>query len=96
MSLYNENPIGKVIKDMISQYRIEDKLKESELKQSWEKVVGKVIAQHTLLLFVEKKLLFIKVDSPLLKNELIFLKSKIIIKTNNKFGKGFISDIVIL
>ncbi len=94
MSAHNEQPLENVIRDFLKIYNLEPKLDEVKLINSWESVVGKMIAKHTNDLHIRKKTLFVYLDSDALRNELAYTKSLLISKLNESAGKQVIKEIV--
>lgn len=94
MSTHNEEPLGDVIRQLLKVYGWESKLDEVKLINSWPKVMGKNIQQKTLDLHVEKKVLFVHLDSDALKHELSFGKSLIVKNLNDEAGKEVIREVV--
>ena len=90
----NEISIKEAIKKLLKAYRLEDKLNETRLINSWEKVVGKLISKHTTNLYIKKKILFVRLDSAALKTELSYSKEKIIKMLNDEVGVETIYGIV--
>ena len=83
------------IEEFLKTFRLEEKLNESGAIRSWEKVVGPVIARHTLSLSIRNRVLFVKVDSSALRNELLFSKENIIASLNGEVGHPVIEDMVL-
>jgi len=94
MSTHNEEPLGDVIRQLLKVYGWESKLDEVKLINSWPKVMGKNIQQKTLDLHVEKKVLFVRLDSDALKHELSYGKSLIVKNLNDEAGKEVIREVV--
>jgi len=92
----NQITIKEAIQRLISSYRMDEKLGEVQIVNCWEKVVGKMITKHTQKLYVKKKKLFVKLDSPALKEELSFSKSKIVNMLNKEVNAKVIEDIVFI
>ncbi len=78
---------------LFKSYNNGDKYEEVALLNSWENVVGKMIAQKTKKVFINKKTLFLTVNSAPLKNELRFHKLVLIEKVNTYAKKELITDI---
>ncbi|MBD78791.1 MAG: hypothetical protein CL840_07715 [Crocinitomicaceae bacterium] len=95
MSSKNEYTIKDLIQKMLKSYQIEDKVQETELRQSWEKLMGSMIDKHTVQLAIKNEKLYLKVDSPVLRQELSYGKSLIIEKVNDHYGKAVIKDVVL-
>ena len=87
-----KDAIGKFLKD----FHLEEKLNETRLVGSWEKIAGKLIARHTEDIFVREQVLYIRADSAALKQELTYMKSKLIDKLNKAAGIEVIKDIKLI
>ena len=73
----NEQKLGEVIKEIIAEFRLGKKLNEARVIGSWEKIVGTMIARHTVQLRIVNQVLFVEVDSAALRNELTYAREKI-------------------
>ena len=91
----NEHTLKEVLKEFIDSLNVNDKINELRISESWEKMMGKLIARHTLNMFLKNKTLFITLDSAALKQELSFAKSKIIKMINKEIGTNVVNEIVI-
>ena len=69
------------------------KYDEAAVLNSWESVVGKMIAQKTTKVFINKKVLYLTLSSAPLKNELRYHKLVLIEKVNSYAKKEIINDI---
>lgn len=78
---------------LFKSYKQGDKYEEISLLNSWEKVVGKMIAQKTTKVFINKKVLYLTLSSAPLKSELRFHKLVLIDKVNSYAKKDLITDI---
>ena len=96
MKKSNDQRLGDAIRELIETYQIKGKLDEVKLISSWEKVTGKVIVKHTKDIFIKNRKLYIKLDSPALKNELMYARSTLLESLNNEAGSVVIDEIVIL
>lgn len=96
MKIPSDRPIGDVIKEMIRTYRMEGKLNEVKVLHSWENVVGEMIARHTKDLYIKNHRLFVKIDSPALKNELSYSRTLIVEKLNEAAGGEVIAEVVFI
>lgn len=92
----NSNKLGDVIREMIEAYGLKSKLSEANLVDSWEEVVGQMIAKHTRDVYIKKRKLFVKLDSPALKNELMYRRNSLKDKLNEAAGGEVIEEIVFL
>jgi len=91
----HDHSLKEVIEELLKVYRLEDKLENVNLINSWEKVVGKMISNHTQNLQVNNRVLHVKVDSAALRHELHMERSKILKKLNKEAGKKVIDEIIL-
>ncbi len=95
MTRSNEQSLGDAIREFLHSYHLEDKLNETRIIQSWEKIVGPMVAKHTTGLYIRNRILFVKVDSAALRQELSFSRSKLVAALNNEVKSSVIEDIVL-
>ena len=95
MQKSNEQTLKEVINQLLKAYRLDDRLDEVRLLNSWEKVMGKTITKHTKDIFIKNKKLFIKVDSAALREELSYAKEKIVTMLNEEAGKTVIEGVIL-
>jgi predicted nucleic acid-binding Zn ribbon protein len=96
MKTSNDRSLGEVLKELIETYRLEGKLNELKVIHSWEKVVGEMIARHTKDLYIRNGKLFVKIDSPALKNELTYSSSTIVENLNAEAGCRVIEEVIFI
>jgi predicted nucleic acid-binding Zn ribbon protein len=90
----NERPLGDVIREVLRKYRLQDHLEETRIAELWPKICGRMIALHTLSVSVHGKVLFVKLDSGALRQELGYRKKKLLGMINSAAGHEAIEDIV--
>ncbi|MCF6343005.1 MAG: DUF721 domain-containing protein [Bacteroidales bacterium] len=95
MKRESEFTLKEVISDLLKAYRWGSKLDEVKLVESWEKVVGGIIGKHTVNMNVKNKILYVRLDSSVLRSELHMAKTSIIRSLNKEVGKEVITDIVL-
>jgi hypothetical protein len=88
-------PIGEVIKESLKDLNIDQKLKEVHVINSWDKFVGKTVAKATKGIYIKDKKLFLKINSSVIRNELLIIKKGIIKRINEFNGGEIINDIII-
>jgi predicted nucleic acid-binding Zn ribbon protein len=92
----NEQSLKEVIQDLLNAYRLRGKLKEVKLVNSWEKVMGKTIANRTSEVFIRDRILYVRVLSSPLKQELHYNRAKVIKMMNDEVGEEVVTSLVIL
>jgi hypothetical protein len=88
--------IDSVIRDFLGETNIGKKLKEVSLIAGWEKIMGKMIASRTDKIYIKNDTLYLRLTSPVLKNELAMMRQDIIDRMNEAAGEKLVSRIVIL
>jgi predicted nucleic acid-binding Zn ribbon protein len=94
MAEKNEYSLGEVLNEFVRRLGINEKLEQAGIMSSWEKVAGTMISNHTEHLEVRNRILYVKLDSAPLRNELLLARSKIVIALNRVAGRKVIDDIV--
>ncbi|MDO8899498.1 MAG: DUF721 domain-containing protein [Bacteroidales bacterium] len=94
MTNQNNQSLGKAIEEVFKTYNLQDKVDGVRIINSWESVVGAMIAGHTTDLYFNKKTLFVYLDSDAIRNELSYAKTLIIKNLNKAVGKEVITDVV--
>lgn len=90
----NSQSLGEAIREMLKQYKLEKKFDEMDAVTLWPEIVGDMINRHTKNIYIKSGKLFVKIDSPALKNELIYARTKIRDLINEKAGKEVISEVI--
>lgn len=96
MNSSNEQILKDVIKNLVQRYKLEYGLVSTRIVNSWESVAGELIAKHTENIYVRGDTLYIKLDSPALKNELSYAKEKLVKAINKAVDKEAIKTIVFI
>jgi len=89
-------PISEIIKEYLEELKITHKLKEYEAIRLWEELLGKSVSSRTKELKIKNGILYVKIGSPLVKQELMLIKDSIIKKINEKLEEEIITSIVFL
>ena len=90
----NIQPLSEVIREYVKDTSIERKLKEVDVVQSWEELLGKTIAHYTRNVTLKSKTLFVEISSSVVKNELFMMREEIRRKLNEKAGEEMVSKII--
>ena len=90
-----DHTLKEVISELINAYLWKDDLDLVKLGNSWEKIVGRIIARHTQNLTVKNHTLYINVDSSVIRSELMLSRSKLVESINKEMGGKMIDDIVV-
>lgn len=86
--------ISEAISDYIREHNIGDKLNEAAIINSWDETVGKAISSRTSKIYIKDHVLFVHLNSSVVRNELLMLRQALKEKINGKIGEEVIKDIV--
>jgi hypothetical protein len=96
MGRTNDKSLKEAIEQMLQVYKIKRKYDETGIKASWPSLVGKSVANRTKEIYIHDKKLFLRIESSVIKNELILMRSQIIEKINNETKSLLVEDIIFL
>ena len=88
--------IGPVLSRALRRVGLESRVKELRVLLLWNTVVGQEISKRTRAVDFKDSKVFVEVRSATWRNELIFLKPRIIAKLNQAVGKAIVKDIVFI
>jgi predicted nucleic acid-binding Zn ribbon protein len=86
--------LGEALKDYIKEMNFGDKLSEAGVINSWEEIVGKAISSRTSRIYFKDHILFVHLNSSVVRNELLMLRQAIKEKLNEKAGSEIVRDII--
>ena len=87
--------ISKVLEDVISQQHFRVGIDNLRVQEAWVKTMGENIQKYTYSVKFKKGILYIKLKSSVLKEELIFEKNKVIKLINQELGKEYVKELVL-
>lgn len=90
-----EVSIGDALKEFLKKSKLKNGVQAMQVKEAWEKIMGKTIANYTDKIEIINATLFISTNIAPLKNELIYQKTKIIERVNEALGEKVIKEVVI-
>jgi predicted nucleic acid-binding Zn ribbon protein len=96
MGRNNDKTIKEAINDLLDSYRLRKKFDETALIAAWPEMMGTAIANRTKQLYISDRKLFLRIESSVIKNELLMMQSQIIKRLNEKAGHEVIDSIVFL
>ncbi len=92
----NDKTLKEALEQMLKAYKLKNKYDETYAITSWEEVVGKAVANRTKEIFIQSKKLFVRIESSVVKNQLVMMRSQIIENLNERAGAQVIEEIVFL
>ena len=92
----NDKSLKEAIEQMLNVYKIKRRYDETAIVSAWPDLVGKSVANRTKELFIKDKKLFLRIESSVIKNELVMMRQQIIKKINEYAKTELVADIVFL
>ncbi|HVS93042.1 MAG TPA: DUF721 domain-containing protein [Mucilaginibacter sp.] len=92
----NDKTLKEAIEQMLQVYKIKQRYDETGIISSWPELVGKSVANRTKEIFIRDKKLFLRIESSVIKNHLVLMRTEIMEKINGGAGNTVIEDIIFL
>ncbi|MGN6179206.1 MAG: DUF721 domain-containing protein [Mucilaginibacter sp.] len=92
----NDKSLKEAIEQMLQVYKIKKRYEETGVIAHWPELVGKSVANRTKEIYIYDKKLFLRIESSVIKNELIMMRRQIIDKINEKAQEILVEDVVFL
>ena len=91
----NQQSIRAVIKRLLKNQKLEGRLKELDVLNNCEEVLGKNLMKYISNLSFRDGILVIKIRSAVVRNELSYQKNEILKKINQKTAKEIVKEIIL-
>ncbi len=96
MGRTNDKTLKEAIEQMLQVYKIKRRYDETGIITAWPQMVGKSVANRTKEIYIHDKKLFLRIESSVIKNELIMMRTQIIDKINNEAKLILVEEIIFL
>lgn len=92
---HNLIKLGDAISQIFKEEKLDEKYSIFAIRNGWESIVGKTIANHTTQINYIHGMLYVSIDSAVIRNELSYAKEDIVKKVNHFCGKRLIKDLIL-
>ena len=92
---HNYVTLGDAIQRILTEKKLMTGVHAQRIKNSWQQIMGEMVAKHTQKISFLNGKLYITVDSSVLKNELYYSRKKIKEVFNSELGEEVIKEVVI-
>ena len=89
----NNQDVGQVLRELVREMRLGAKLTQAEIRSLWTSELGPVINRHTTELVFRAGVLTVRVDSAALRQELLYNRSALAARLNERLSAGEIREI---
>ena len=91
----NQYTLGEVLQQLIDKFRLRNRMNSETLQAAWPEIAGALVARHTKSVQLDGPVLYIEVDEPALRNELLYMQSDIIKAVNERLHNNAVEKLVI-
>jgi len=88
--------IKEAVEKMLEVYKLRRKFDETSIVSAWPQLIGPAIANRTQQIYIKDKKLFVRVESAVIKNELMLMRKQIIGRVNEYVGQVVVEELIIL
>ncbi len=89
----NTRSISEVLKEYVEAFKLQGKLGEVKIINSWPEVVGERIANRTKEIKIFNRKLYVKIQSSIIRQELFMIRTELVKRLNEKAGENIIDDL---
>jgi hypothetical protein len=86
-------PMKELIDKLMRAYQLQGKLSEMDVLAKWEEMMGKAVSTRTERIRIQNKILYLKLNSSVMRDELQHGKSIIIQRVNETAGFEIVEDV---
>jgi hypothetical protein len=90
-----ESPIGDVLKQFISQNKLEAGMDVVDVRDAWKNLMGNGVNNYTTEIQLKGSTLYVALSSAVLREELSYGKDKIIKMINDELRKDLVTNLVL-
>ena len=87
--------IGEVLDEFFKRPYVAAKLAEGHLPDYWRETVGNYAADNTLELCLENHILYVRMTSSVLRQELFYHREEIMARLNTRAGMRLVNAIIV-
>jgi hypothetical protein len=86
--------ISEILKEVTGSSRLNQKLQETRLIENWGQLLGPMIQNSTRKIFISNRVLFVYIESPVIRNELFMMRTRLQEALNQSVNEIIIDYIV--
>ena len=96
MKRTHAQPLGELLQEFYNEHpELRQKILEVHVVRAWGEVLGLSVSKATRSLYVRQGILYVSVDSSVLRNELMLNRAHLVEKLNECAGAAVIREIVV-
>ncbi|HWS01024.1 MAG TPA: DUF721 domain-containing protein [Prolixibacteraceae bacterium] len=87
--------LGSAIKSFLKESKFDRKIAEVDAVSSWELIIGKPIARATTSIYIKNEILYVHLNSSIVRNELFMMRNDIVRAFNSHARRTIVKEIVL-
>ncbi|HOK38273.1 MAG: DUF721 domain-containing protein [Bacteroidales bacterium] len=87
--------LSEILKMTFTSPKLADGLDMVRAKNLWTEICGQHVACVTEDILVKNNIIYVKINSSIIKTEILMIKAEIIKRINQELGRDFIKDIIL-
>ncbi len=95
MAEKNEQNMKDAVEQFMHRYRLQSKVDETHLIQHWPEIVGEFVARYTDEIKVREDKIIVRVNSSVIKHQILMMQETIISNINQYMGYQYITALVV-
>ncbi len=91
----NSQPLKDILADILKKPELNKGINETRALQAWPKVLGPAVARITGNIYIKKGVLYVQLNSSIIRSELLMHKDRIITSINDEVGSRVVFDLIL-
>ena len=93
MKKHNEQSLKDILSQFKQDHKFSQHLSELKLRETWAQEMGNTIAKYTAKIYFRNGILYVKLDSSVLRHELHTNRETVITKLNKALGESLVKEL---
>ena len=95
MARNNTYNVGDIIRKLMKNPKLAEKLDKLDALQIWNEIIGEALREYIIDQSLSKDILYVKLKSSIVRNELSYKKTEIKNQINKRLGKIVVNEIIL-
>lgn len=91
----NEQSLTEALDRLVDAFGMRERMDELDITTAWDKLVGPMVARHTVTVRLREGCLRVRVDSAPLRHELSYMREALKEVLNHRAGRTVVEEIIL-
>jgi predicted nucleic acid-binding Zn ribbon protein len=91
----NEQSLTEALDRLVDAFGMRERMDELDITTAWDKLVGPMVARHTVTVRLKEGRLRVRVDSAPLRHELSYMREALKEVLNHRAGRTVVEEIIL-